>query len=107
MGLDAQVIAIGQFSPDIVWALEYDDSCYANVPIGATVITNVFVGGTSDESRKLANAFGVDAMDLGKHVLNPDLANIDELEELCGKKEVMEYKCLAQNGFSFFYLPNA
>jgi hypothetical protein len=46
-------------------------------------------------------------MELGKHVLNPDLANIDELEEVFGEKEVMQYKCLVQNGFRFFYLPNA
>ncbi len=107
MGLDAQVIAIGQFSPDIVWALEYDESYYTNVPIGATVVTNVFLGCTSEESGRLANAFGVGAMELGKHVLDPDLANIDEIEEVFGEKQVMEYKCLVQHGFSFFYLPNA
>ena len=107
MGLDAQVIAIGQFLPDIAWSLEYNESFYTNVPIGATVLTNVFVGCTSEESRRLANAFGVGVMELGKHVLNPDLANIDELEEVFGEKEVMQYKCLVQHGFSFFYLPNA
>jgi hypothetical protein len=107
MGLSAQVIAIGQFSPDIAWALEYDESYYANVPIGATLVTNVFIACTSNQSHQLANAFGVGAMELGKHVLNPDLANIDELEDVFGKEDVMQYKCLAQNGFSFFYLPNA
>jgi hypothetical protein len=107
MGLDAQVIAIGKFSPDIVWALEYDDSYYTNVLIGATVVTNVFIACTSNQSGQLANAFGVGAMELGKHVLNPDLANIDELEEVFGTEDVMQYKCLAQNGFSFFYLSNA
>jgi hypothetical protein len=46
-------------------------------------------------------------MELGKHAINPNLANIDELEELCGETQVMQYKCLVQHGFSFFYLPNA
>jgi hypothetical protein len=107
MGLDAQVIAIGQFSPNLAWALEYDESYYANVPIGATVVTNVFIACTSEQSGKLANAFGVGAMELGKHVLNPDIANINELKEVFGDEDVMQYKCLVQHEFSFFYLSNA
>src|SRR5882672_3418477 len=40
---------------------------YANVNEGTTVITSVFVALTSEQSHKLARAFGVGAVELGNH----------------------------------------
>jgi hypothetical protein len=107
MGLDAQVIAIGPFSADIASALEYDVSFYTSVEQGTPVVSNIFIAGTSSVSHELAAAFGVNAMDLGKHRLNPEHANIAKLIEVFGKDNVEQFQCLAHNGFSFFYLPNA
>ncbi len=38
MGLDAQVIAVGDFSDTVLPALEYKSDLYTEVPLGATVI---------------------------------------------------------------------
>lgn len=69
MGLDAQVIAIGSFSEDVINALEYGAERYAGVEPGQIVITNVFVATRpSSISHELARAFGVEAMELGMPV---------------------------------------
>lgn len=107
MGLDAQLIAVGPFSATVSPALEYGPSFYADVEPGTTVVTNVFLAGTPDLSHKLAAAFGVGAMELGKHKLETNLANIDALTEVFGEQNVAQFQLLARHGFSFFYLPNA
>lgn len=107
MGLDAQVIAIGPYSSEVASSLEYEESFYVGVVPGTVVVTNVFLACTSEDSHKLASAFGVGAMELGKHQLNPETANVAELANVFGESNVAEFQCLVRNGFSFFYLPNA
>lgn len=107
MGLDAQVIAIGPFSSEVTSALEYGENLYADVEPGASVVTNVFIAGSSDVSYRLASAFGVGAMDLGKHKLDPRNADISKLIDVFGESNVAQFQCLARNGFNFFYIPNA
>ena len=107
MGLDAEVIAIGPFSPSIVSAMEYAPEFYASVQAGAKVIVHVFLASTSSASRELANAFGVDSMELGKHHLDPNVADIDKLTELFGEADVAQFKILRESGFDFYYAPNA
>jgi len=105
--MDAQVIAIGPFSTEVASALEYGENFYAGVVSGATVVTNVFIAATPDASHQLAAAFGVAAMDLGRHKLDPGNADIPKLIDGFGENNVLQFQCLARNGFSFFYLPNA
>lgn len=107
MGLDAQVIAIGPFSSDVLPVLEYAPHCYENVNQGTTVILNVFLACTSEASHQLAAAFGVGAMDLGRHELRPECANTDLLVEIFGKQNVERFLLLSMHGFRFYYLPNA
>ena len=107
MGLDAQVIAIGEFSEKVLPALEYPEDFYTDVLPGQTVIVNVFIGSTSTESHQLAQAFGVDAMELGKHHLNPENADLEVLQSIFGKDDVHQFLVLKENGFNFYYLPNA
>lgn len=107
MGLDAQVIAIGHYSIEVATSLEYGTSFYAGVAPGTVVVTNVFIAGTSGDSHSLASAFGVGAMELGKHKLDPGRANIAQLTDLFGENSVTQFQCLARHGFNFFYLPNA
>ena len=107
MGLDAQVIAVGPFSPEVLPALEYAPARYAGVSPGTTVVTNVFVACTSEASYQLAAAFGVGAMELGKHELHPELANQKLLAEVFGKQNLEQFLLLAKTGFRFYYLPNA
>jgi hypothetical protein len=107
MSLDAQVIAIGPFSTEVASALEYGEDFYIGVMPGVTVVTNVFIAGTSDASHKLAAAFGVGVMDLGRHRLDPGSADLSKLIDDFGESNVAQFQCLARNDFSFFYLPNA
>jgi hypothetical protein len=107
MGLDAQVIAVGDFSDTVLPALEYKSDFYADVPLGATVVTNVFVAVGSSSSHSLAAAFSVGALDLGKHALNADIANLSALADLFGEPNVAQFQLLRSHGFKFYYLPNA
>ena len=107
MELDAQVIAVGYFSDTVLPALEYKSDLYTEVPLGATVITNIFVAAGSSGSHSLAAAFSVGALDLGKHALNADIANLSALADLFGDFNVAQFQLLRSHGFKFYYLPNA
>lgn len=107
MGLDAQVIAIGPYSSKVTSSLEYGTAYYAGVTPGTMVVTNVFIACTSEAGHKLAAAFGVGAMDLGKHKLDPHKASLRELTEIFGENNVAQFQCLVRNNFEFFFLPNA
>lgn len=107
MGLYAQVIAIGPYSGEIATSLEYGEHFYKDVAPGSTVATKVFIAGTSDASHKLAEDFGVGAMELGKPQLDPSRANIAALSEFFGEQDAQKFQRLAEAGFTFFYLPNA
>ncbi len=106
MGLDAQVIAIGPFSQDVVEALEYPPGHYGNVQQGDVVVTNVFVASTSADSHALAKAFDIGAWELGSHHLRPEEADIPRLIELSDERHVQQFLTLRDNGFQFYYLPN-
>lgn len=107
MGLDAEVIAIGPYSEEVLPAMEYGPERYRDVQKGQSVIVHVFIACTSEESYELAEAFGVGAFELGKHHLEPEHANIDKLVSRFGQQDVDQFKLLRANGFSFYYLPNA
>ena len=107
MGLQAEVIAIGQFSQTVIAALEYGPSFYTGVAPGQTVLVHVFLAATSSDSHKLAEAFSIGAMDLGNHHLNPRQVDIEKLTVLFGELEVEKFKLLRDNGFNFYYAPNA
>jgi hypothetical protein len=107
MGLDAQVIAVGHFSQAVLPALEYAPDLYATVPHGETVITNVFIATSSGGSHSLASAFNVGALELGRHVLDADIADLDALTALFGDSDVARFERLRAHGFVFYCLPNA
>lgn len=107
MGMGAQVIAVGHFSQEVLPALEYGPDFYAAVSHGTTVITNVFIAATSGGSRSLASAFNVGALELGKHVLDAGIADLDALTALFGESDVARFQLLRAHGFVFYYLPNA
>lgn len=106
MGLDAQVIAIGPFSPEIAGSLEYGAQRYADVPNGATVVTTIFLAPTSGDSHDLAAAFGVGAFEMGKHHLDAYKADLARLRDVSSEREVTHFLNLREHGFQFYYLPN-
>ena len=109
MGLDANLIAIGPFSPAVLPALEYPADFYADVPEGATVITLVFEAFSSSGSHSLARCLGVGALELGRHALgaakDADVAALEGTEEF--GEQVPAFLALRDAGFQFYYLPNA
>ena len=107
MGLDAEVIAIGQFSQTVLPAMEYAPSFYTEVQPGQIVLVHVFIACNSMDSHELAKAFSIGAMDLGRHHLNPSQADIEKLTGLFGEADVEQFKLLRDNGFNFYYAPNA
>ena len=94
---------MGPFSPSVLPALEYGPEFYAAVTPGTTVVSNVFLACTSEASHQLAAAFGVGAMEMGKH----ECANYELLAEVFGEQNVQHFVLLARSGFRFYYLPNA
>ena len=87
MGLDAEVIAIGAFSQEVLGAMEYGPDFYASVEEGEIVLVHIFLACTSDASHALAKAFGVGAMDLGKHHLNPPFCARRRLDRAIWRSE--------------------
>jgi len=107
MDLAAQIIALGPFSRKIAHALEYPEPDYAKVAEGTTIVSNVFVALSPEESHELAACFGVGAMDLSNHELNPRAADEKTLTEIFGEETVRGFLLLRESGFKFFFLPNA
>lgn len=114
MGLDADIIAIGPFKREIVAYLEYPEKYYVGVPEGATVITTfIFCSTSNSSSRRLAEACGFGAWDLGKHKIDPERVNLALLDEVgqvaSGYSEgavIEEFTALRDAGFAFYYRPN-
>ena len=77
MGMDAELMAIGQFKPHLACHLDYPAEHYENVALNATVITTVFHAYTNDSSRELAKALGItDVFDFNQHRIR-DLSKVD------------------------------
>ena len=85
MGMDAELLAIGKYSPDLKGALEYQDSFYDGTPEGAEIIAWVCSCVSSRGSELLARAMGVDPWRFEQHCgisgEGADLSLIDEAAE--------------------------
>lgn len=66
--MEAELMAIGPFSDEVLVYLDYSPWHYAGVKDGDTVVTTVVRCRTSEASSDLATALGVGSMELGKHV---------------------------------------
>ena len=107
MGLDAQLIAIGPFARRLIPFLEYPADFYVSVPEATTVINSFYTCLTSDESHRLASAFGVGALQLHHHVLNSGVADLTVLAALWEPSQIEAFCQLRDAGFQFYYLPHA
>ncbi len=67
----------------------------------------VFEALTSEQSHTLAQSFGVEAMDLGRHVLDASAADTKRLRSEFGDQEVQHFQALRDAGFQFYYMPRA
>jgi hypothetical protein len=107
MGLDAQIFAVGRFSRRLIPFLEYPADMYDGVPEGATIVNHITTCGSSDASYRLAEAFGVGALELHRHVLDGKSANLEILGSLWEPRWVEAFCQLRDAGFQFYYLPRA
>jgi hypothetical protein len=106
MGCDAEIIAIGPFSTQIVPALGYPEEQYRGVAEGTRVIAFVFEASGSTESEKLARCFGVGRWELGRHVLDPSCADLETLRRDFDERGTEHFLALRDAGFQFYYMPN-
>jgi hypothetical protein len=113
MGLDADVICIGQFSNGIAECLNYDPEDYDDVQEGRIVTATFFRCVSTSQSKKLAAALGVDPWDFNTHAILKDKVDWEALKEISlwtdeGEDEVMRrFKfLLEEKNFICVYRPN-
>jgi hypothetical protein len=107
MAMEAEVVAIGNFSSNIAAYLEYSEERYRDTREGVPVLTVLFhVYNGTNASMEMASCFGVDAWDFNTHHLNPANANVDKLRRMFDAKEVEAFLALRDAGFQFYFMPN-
>lgn len=115
MGMQAELIAVGPYSPAVKTSMDYDDG-YDEVPEGTQVICTVVQCATSEQSRKLARALGMDAWKFQDHYIEADYArrlwehNKDAILEFVREYPNMQSSIhtllsLATAGFEFYFRP--
>lgn len=73
MGMDADLIGIGQLNPGILktGGLDYDGKHYRDVKPGTVLINTFFSCESTHASQELAEALGIDdPFDFGKHLVD-------------------------------------
>lgn len=109
--MDAELLAIGPFSREVVDALCYPPDFYEDTPVGSTVITRVACCNTTDSSKGLAQALGMHPWHFHQHCdIKLDMVKVD-LELLAesvegGTDTVATFLKLGVYGFRFYYMPN-
>ena len=106
--MDAELLAIGNFSKSIVDCLDYPANFYDDTPDGSLIITHVCYSNNSECSKLLAEALGISPWQFEMHVyiagVHADLAKLGEaIEDVDG---VRKFVLLREAGFMFHYLPN-
>lgn len=106
MGMDAEIIAIGEFSEAVIHMLEYSAECYEDTKEGALVVVSLFACPTTEQSNRLAEAFNIDPWDFNQH----ELKGLDSIDEQALKSfnefDLGRFRQLKKAGFVFFYIPN-
>jgi hypothetical protein len=106
MGMDAEIIAIGLFSREIISFLEYPEEYYENSREGIKITTCICQVMTRSQSVLLAECLGINAWNFNQHEL--DISGIDfvRLEKEFDEEIVEKIQTLHKAGFSLFYRPN-
>jgi hypothetical protein len=116
MGMAASILAIGPFSREVVHALPYSTSHYAQTREGVRVIAkDLFQVSGNDASQRLAACLGIsDAWDFNQHQVDSARVDLDAirvlLEHLGGATEYWRdfkhFPLLREAGFEFYFQPN-
>lgn len=112
MGMFAEIIAIGPFSPEVAGFLGYPSGLFANTKDGAVVTCRLFgIAEGSTLSRQFAALLGVaDPWDFNQHEVDRSMINVPGLEAF-GQQypdyeaDVQALKALLSAGFAFHFRP--
>jgi len=113
MGMDAQLVAFGPYSPAVKNYLEYANNYYAETKPGTLVFACCVFCVTTAQSKDLARALGVGPWDFNQHHF-PVLSQqqIQAVAALTadwyddeGPLVIERLTALSDGGFQFFYLP--
>ena len=115
MGMDAELVAIGPFSEDIVNYLSYPPEYYEDTEKGNTVYTVICSMATSAGSEELAQALGIEPWDFNRHFFTSDMMNAANFAVMMQDSKdgnfdfdesIDAISALKGKGFLFIYLPN-
>ena len=113
MGMTAEVLAVGPFSPSLIPHLTHPPDRYTSVQAGAILMERVFpycLGSSS--SRDLAAALDVDPWDFRTHVVIPERVDCESLRAVLAligadvERAIDRFYALARAGFHFYFRPN-
>lgn len=109
MGMDAELLAIGRYHPDVADALEYPPEFYTDTPVGSEIIVVVGACPSSACSKDLAAAFHVSPWRFEEHCgLSGEDVDLDLFKESVedGDRSLRNFLLLRERGFKFYYKPN-
>jgi hypothetical protein len=116
MGMCADIVALGPFSPDISQCLEYPPDLYRSTRSGATVVVTLFgITEGSSASRQFASCLGItDPWDFNQHTIDSSKIDVDAsrefLQSISGGQEYArdfdKLLALRTRGFQFIFRPN-
>ncbi len=108
MGMDADIIAIGKFKKEIAQYLDYPADYYDDTPEGAEIITSLFLCNSSQQSKDLAHALGIDPQKFEQCHFNAKEIDIEKLltETEFERDDIIMFDELRKAGFEFYYRPN-
>ena len=116
MGMSADILAIGPYSPDIALHLGYPPELYCSTRRGALVLATLFgISEGSSASRDFAACLGItDTWDFNQHQIDSRKIDFDRLRSvLSGLGSGDEYNedldaliALRKHGFQFLFRPN-
>lgn len=112
MGMSAEIIAVGPFSPDVAGLLGYPARLFVNAKDGAIVTCRLFgIAEGSTLSKQFAALLGVsDPWDFNQHQIDPNMIDVSGLEAF-GQQyadyeaDVQALKALLKAGFAFHFRP--
>lgn len=112
MGMNAEILVLGEFSEDVKNCLDYPSDYYDNIEEGSSVVTTVCHMCTSSSSEILAQCFGIDPWDFSQHVFTPKEIDFESLTEVLlsvgdnPDEVIRDIKMFIKKKFLFIYRPN-
>lgn len=107
MSMEAEVVAIGPFSPKVADFMEYPQKYYRDTREGVPVLRILFqVYNGTNVSTEMARCLGVLPWDFNTHHVNANMVDIDKLRQMFDSRDVDAFLALRDAGFQFYFMPN-